>query len=687
MARLGSIIGLFIPTAIRRATVPNVPRRTRPLTRLAWNGSLVVFSLVAGLVVCEAALRLADTRYEQIAEPPVRQYRWANDHPHPDARTAHKVLYNRYDNRQHRDFSERDLRAGVHIAFFGDSFTEGRELPVQYTFPEVLDHLLNAGAEGERRAGAPMLAAGVHVHNFGVYGAGPGSQYLRYRGFAHKELLRHVFYIHWKNDFADLRNSGLYTLGATGELVRRMRQPTSVWVRFLSGLRLTYLALDVYQRLAGADDARSGTPQTVLDGDLVFEALFSRWRDEAEANGSTFHIVLLPEPETAAQFHQRVRPELFDVFDLRDCFQEAIPDYVWEEWRFQADRHWHEGGHMVAAHCLYRFLENPLQLETVSDEALARRRYLYYGAFADEGGWLGHRFMPSAPWAVPPPGPADAAEAARIRAKYLALETDSEGQRHRIISEVRQGEPVARKGGWAVYASPRHRLIVYVKSPCDEDTINPHGRLFLHAFPVNLGDYAGPEEHEAGFLQIGFWKDMNTASWRERGDGDSGDCVVTQSVREFVLAKLRTGEYGESGVLWEAEFPFDSAEQVAAVTATYRRDYKHFANAAPKARSHWNVHVVDDRLAFLKAPCAAGDLPGSFFLRLFPADPTDAADELSLGGFAYRETAFAYPSPLFQALRIDNRCLLWTRLPKWRVATISAGQWGLWEATFHLDVE
>ena len=677
---------------IRRAIVPNVPRRTRPLTRLAWNALLVVFSLAAGLGVCEAALRLADTRYEQIAEPPVRQYRWANTRPHPDAKTAHKVLYNRYDNRQHRDFSERDLRAGVHIAFFGDSFTEGREIPVQYTFPEVLDHLLNAGAGGERRAGAPLPAAGFHVHNFGVYGAGPGSQYLRYRGFAHKERLRHVFYIHWMNDFPDLRHSGLYALGPTGELVRQMHRQTSVWVRFLSGLRLTYLALDVYHRLAGTDDVRSGSPQAVLDGDLVFEALFSRWRDEAEANGSTFHIVLLPEPETAAQFRQKVRPELFDVFDLRDCFEKAIPGYVWDEWLFQSDGHWHEGGQMVAAHCLYRFLENLVGLEPVSevsDEALAQRRYVYYRAFADDDGWQGHRFMPSRPWAVPPPGPVDAAEAARIRAKYLALESDSGGQRHRIISEVRQGEPVVRRGGWAVYASPRHRLIVYVKSPCDEDTINPHGRLFLHAFPVNLGGIATLREHEEGFLQIGFHKESNAASWR---DGD--ECVVTQSVREFVLAKLHTGEYGESGVLWEAEFPFDPAEQVAAVTAAYRRDYKAFANTAPQARSHWNIHVLDGRLAFLKAPCDAGDLGGSFFLRLFPAHPGDAADELTPDGFVRREAGFWTTAP-FVALRIDGRCLFSTRLPKWRVVTISAGQWAsqrereapLWKTTFHLDVE
>ena len=116
---------------------------------------LVVFSLAAGLAACEVALRLADTRYEQAAEPPVRAYHWPNTRPHPDAGTEHDVLYNRFGNRQHRDFSERDLRDGVHVAFFGDSFTEGLEVPVQYTFVEVLDHLLNALKAPEGRADAP----------------------------------------------------------------------------------------------------------------------------------------------------------------------------------------------------------------------------------------------------------------------------------------------------------------------------------------------------------------------------------------------------------------------------------------------------------------------------------------------------------------------------------------------------
>ena len=627
-----------------------------------WNGLIVVLSLAAGLAACEAALRLADTRYEQAAEPPVRAYHWSNTRPHPDAGTEHEVLYNRFGNRQHRDFSERDLRDGVHVAFFGDSFTEGLNVPAQYAFVEVLDHLLNAlNAPVGRAAPAPRTA--VHVHNFGMHATGPGSQYLRYRGFPHKDRLRHVFYVHCRNDFEDLRHSGLYALNDAGGLVRRMRR-TPVWVRLLSGFRLTYLALDVWKRVTGAAHAVD-TREAVPDGDAVFGALLTRWRDEAEANGSAFHVVLVPEPGTTAQFHRRVRSGSFDVLDLRGCFEDEIAGYVWKDWRFQSDPHWNEAGHMVAAHCLYRFLESRWGLALAPDEALAQARHAYYRAFADDAGWSGHRFMPGAPWALPSPEPPDPGEAARIRAKHLALRTEGEGQRRRIAREVRREEPVVRKGGWAVYASPQRRVVAFVKSPCGKGGGDPAGRLFLHA-SLALGASDPP-----------FCRKRMRAFWRE-----DRDCVVACRVKgRSPVLKLRAGEWrGRPGgaVLWEAEFPFDSAEKYAAETAVYRRWYEAFAERPPRARplGDWSAHVLDHGVGFLKDPCDASELRGSFFLHMYPADPI---------------LPVPYAHTFSVVRRIDGKCLLWAPLPPWAVATVSVGQREdeavLWEATFHLNVE
>ena len=644
------------------------PKNTKRILAGVRNCLLVVLSLAAGLAVCEAVLRLGDTRYEQIAEPPLRKYLWANTYPHPDAKTEHEVLYNRFGNRQHRDFSERDFQTGIHIALFGDSLTEGIYLPVQYSFAEVLDHLLNTRA---RREAATPPDLPINVHNFGVWGTGPGHQYLRYRDFAHKDRFRHVFYMHSRNDFSDLRWAGLFSLSATGDLVKRTRRPTSVWRRFLSSFRLTYLALDVWPRFRGSDSAvPRARPQATLHGDLVFEEVLSRWRDEVEANGSAFHVVLTPLPHTAVPFHSRVRSGLFDVVDLRDCFEEHIPDYDWGDWRFQSDGHFNEGGNMVVAHCLYRFLEGRLGFERAANEALAQARYTYYRSFLDDAGWPGHRFMPSAPWASPVP--VGAAEVARIRAKYLALKTDDDGQRPRIAAELRQGEPLVQKGGWDVFASPRHRLVMYVKSPCGEGANDPAGRLFLHGLR-----WFKPDDTEWQELRFrkGFWR-------------DGRDCVAAVSMQKPLFTKLRTGEYRErpgGAVLWEAEFPFDSVERVAAATTAYRLEYDDFADAARKVRAPWDIHVLANRVAFLKHRCGADDQRGSFFLRMWPVDPGDATGDLVRGGFALRSLLTG------SVTELDGKCMSWTHLPNWRVATILAGQRDgeavLWETTFHVDVE
>ena len=261
-------------------------------------------------------------------------------------------------------------------------------------------------------------------------------------------------------------------------------------------------------------------------------------------------------------------------------------------------------------------------LARAPDEALAQARHGYYRAFADDAGWPGHRFMPSAPWALPAPGPLDSDEAVRIRAKHLALKTEGEGQRRRIAREVRQEEPLVRAegrtGGWAVYASPRHRMVVYVKSPCGEGGNDPAGRLFLHALWPGKEELGEPGEVFSKELLL----EGVAAFWRE-----DRDCVVARSLGRFSpIAKLRAGEWrGRPGgaVLWEAEFPFDSGEREAAATAAYRREYEAFAERPPRARplGNWSAHVLHHSMALLKDPCDAADLRGDFFLHMYPVDP------------------------------------------------------------------
>ena len=199
----------------------------------------MTLSVVAGLAVCEAVLRLAHPRYAHLAgarlpQPPAlaavarpfaspEEMTWRGAYRRPDTHEQHLLMYNNLGGRQHRDFSDRDLREGVNVAFFGDSFTENRYIAAQYSFTEVLDHLLNARVrEANSASKAPRR---VHVLNFGAAGTGPGYQHAMYLDFPHRALLRRVFYVHHFNDFGNVLRTGLWTIDVGGDLLVRGKPP------------------------------------------------------------------------------------------------------------------------------------------------------------------------------------------------------------------------------------------------------------------------------------------------------------------------------------------------------------------------------------------------------------------------------------------------------------------------------
>ena len=213
------------------------------------NLLLAFGSLVVGLSLCEAALRVFHPRYEYAAGPPQRSYHWSSKYRHPDTGAKHLVVYNNLGSRQHRDFSERDLAEGVNLAFFGDSFTENLRLAAHYSFTEVLDYLLNARPLPGAGAGVPPRPLSrpprFNVLNFGVDGTGPAEQHMAYRGLPSKLRPRHVFYVHANNDFGDIRHArGLLSGRGRQMLVWRAEKESGAWIRALSGFHLTYLALD-----------------------------------------------------------------------------------------------------------------------------------------------------------------------------------------------------------------------------------------------------------------------------------------------------------------------------------------------------------------------------------------------------------------------------------------------------------
>ena len=652
-------------------------RWRRPGAALLRNGLLALLSVAAGLAACEAALRLFHPRYELAAEHVPAQdranvYRYRH---HPDTVANHRVIYNSLGGRQSRNFPPGSLDGAVNIAFFGDSQTENALMPAQYSYTEPLDFLLNVAAgRGERDPLAPSSFASkprFNVLNFGIATYGPGRAYLRWRNLAVRGKLAHVFYMIVGNDLYDLRwalRSGVVRLDESGALRDGDPPRPPAWKRLVARSHLTYLAIDAWRRLAARDptdargESRTDTPHAVSDDRAlgVFVALLRRWRGEVEANGGTFHVVLLPNPPTGwgvptlgrvwlPKLRERVD---FAVWDLLECFQKLVPGFDYRQWRFANDLHWNPAANMVAATCLYRHLEGALGLPAHTPEALANARHAYYQAFVDSPAWEGERYMPSAAWARPPArGDTSASEA--IVSRYLALEVAPPMEREWLaaVRNARAAGAVATSD-WNVYVNVERRLLVYVKSSCPTDW-QPAGFFFLHVVPFTR-EKLSAQQARLGFVNL---DDGPFSPLRRMGD----ECVFSVPLPDYPLATAKTGRYTVAGEgrdalytpLWQVAF------------------------AVPLARSVWDVYAGAGRRAslatrtlnYVKEPCGQADTDARFYLHVYPLRSSNGPTGITDRGYANMDFAWGEVG-----VKTDGACRISVPLPDFPIAFVYTGQ-------------
>ena len=517
------------------------------------NAALLLASCLAGLLLCEAGLRLFHPKYAYLAESPFirdpnllrmripdnRSFSW-----HRDTGARHPFFHNNLGLRQHRDFSAEDLENSVNIGFFGDSFTENTGIKAQYSFTEPLDYLLNIGAgEGNKEGG-------VNVLNFGVNGYGTAQSLLRYELLDFRQALDHVFYIYCGNDPLDNLASGLFRLDDAGQWAKM----EALQGRFtlVSKLHLPYLVLDAAGRLSAhleelkikarrnkrkfdqhkAGYGTHGLPSSAFH---LFRQMLRRWKEAAESNGATFRLVWLPMedydfPGVAAI----VEEEGVETLNLRDCFGERDPAHLRTPWelspyRFEPehDGHWNEAGNRLAAVCLHRLLEGDLGLPRLSEEVVELALRRYYSAFE----------APASPHSPASP------QAEAIRRKYLALER---GLRPWVLSP----EELMLRARFDLYL--HNGWLAYVKEGCAQ--ADSEDRFFLHVFPADVQDLPR-HRREHGFDNLDFSYGIDEAT-----------CTMWRKLPSYAIDRIRTGQFSgdaERGYnnLWKAEI---SAAHLAA---------------------------------------------------------------------------------------------------------------------------
>lgn len=405
---------------------------------------LVCASLLVSFILIEGSLRFFYPKYADAARShynrdsirtwaPLANYR--DSTRHPDTGIQHNVFYNALALRQSRNFDVFD--GGINIGFFGDSFTINHKLPVQYSFTEPLDFLLNTGN------------ARANVLNFGVNGYGTTQSYLNYLVFEHRAQLDYVFYVLCSNDLRNIYETNLFSLDEDGQLKRNPVPHPNWWISVVSRLHMTYLLIDSWQRLLysqsnGVDQYReqfesvaayekakeriNSKRSNKLERDLfygqttddtqetlqIFARVLEKWRQDVESHGGKFFIVLLPKGE-----EEYLKPQLadeFTVISLHDRFSARIPGFSWDQISFKNDGHWAESGNLLASIELFRLLEESLGWQPMPEADLRAALTMYYTAF---DGWL-PEWMDTAPPTKSSPD--------SIRDKYLALELERSSQ-------------------------------------------------------------------------------------------------------------------------------------------------------------------------------------------------------------------------------------------------------------------
>ena len=187
------------------------------------------------------------------------------------------------------------------------------------------------------------------------------------------------------------------------------------------------------------------------------------------------------------------------------------------------------------------------------------------------------------------------------------------------------------------------RALTWVREDCEaEDT---EDRFFVH-----VHDAEGTREG------LDFW-------FRERGVRYGGVCMATAGLPDYEVRSVRTGQYDETGHLWDEEFALDAGAWLARFEAAAARE--------PTLRARgFGLHLDGRALTFVREACGAEDIADRFFVHVHPADG-GARENLD---FWFRE----------RGLRHGDRCMATVALPEYAVARIVTGQYDasghLWEA-------
>ena len=263
------------------------------------------------------------------------------------------------------------------------------------------------------------------------------------------------------------------------------------------------------------------------------------------------------------------------------------------------------------------------------------------------------------------PCPADGVYVVRLYASThhcMVDPVDWFGERRR---EVLAREPLLR----TAYDIHRDgRRLSYLRDGCPREDVGGT-RLFLHVVPRDAGDLP-PWSREHGYDNLDRLLRVGTA----RIDGD---CVGVVDLPDYPIAAIRTGQFTDDGVLWEASISIGDGAPDYAIA---RREA---LAGEPLARSVYDIYRDGRELTYLRDGCTDEEANARFFLHVVPAEDGDLPEHRREYGFNNLDFTLAT-----RGARIDGNCIAVVPLPAYPIATVRTGQYdgtgALWTAEFAL---
>ena len=212
----------------------------------------------------------------------------------------------------------------------------------------------------------------------------------------------------------------------------------------------------------------------------------------------------------------------------------------------------------------------------------------------------------------------------------------------------RRGELIAQSK-FDVYRE-EDSLVLVNYSGCREDDSE---QFFLYAIPADRNDL--PTETRALGLHYYQVSERNTV----RTFGET--CVARVPMPKYPVAGFRVGQRSQDdSVDWEASYEFDPHIDPL---------YRSLTSGDLIIRSQFDVYLDENRLIYVKEPCAQADTEHRFFLHVFPIDEADLPDDRRQYGFDNLDFGFG-----IYGIPIDDRCAAVRPLPDYGIATIATGQ-------------